>query len=67
MVLKENIKNLKAEKDRLTDFLKKQDEEKQKIKQESLIKQYSRKIDLYNKMMQMQKQSQKNKKKKKII
>ena len=51
MVLKENIKNLKAEKDRLTDFLKKQDEEKQKIKQESLIKQYSRKIDLYNKMI----------------
>ena len=54
MVLKENIKNLKAEKDRLTDFLKKQDEEKQKIKQESLIKQYSRKIDLYNKMIRHQ-------------
>ena len=42
--------------------MKKQDEEKEKIKQESLIKQYSRKMDLYNKMMQMQKQNQNKRK-----
>ena len=49
--LKREYQNLKAEKDKLTDFLKQQDKEKEKIKQESLINQYSRKTDFYNKMM----------------
>ena len=56
--LKREYQIVHAEKNKLKDFLKKQEEEKQRTKQESLIKEHAKQMDLYSKMLAMQKRKQ---------
>ena len=46
----------------MIDFLKKQEEEKQKIKYEKQIKEQAKQMELYSKMLAMQNRRQKRKK-----
>ena len=57
--LKREYQAVSAERNKLQDFFKKQEEEKQK---ESLMKQHAKQIDLYNKMLAVQKRRQKKEK-----
>ena len=45
-------------------FLQKQEQEKQTAKQDSLIKQHAKQLDLYSKMLAMQKREQNRSKRK---
>ena len=60
--LKREYQAVSAERNKLQDFFKKQEEEKQKAEQESLMKQHAKQIDLYNKMLAVQKRRQKKEK-----
>ena len=68
--IKQVIQHLQEEikkNNKLKVFLKKQEEEKQKAEQESLMKQHARQIGLCYKMLVVQKRRQKKKRKKKKI
>ena len=60
--LKREYQAVSTEKSRLKDFLKKQEEGKQKAEQESLIKKHAKQMDLYSKMLAMQNRRQKKEK-----
>ena len=60
--LKREYQAVSAEKNKLQDFFKKQEKEKQKVEQKSLMKQHAKQIDLYNKMLAVQKRRQKKRK-----
>ena len=65
--LKREYQAVSTEKSRLKDFLKKQEEGKQKAEQESLIKKHAKQMDLYSKMLAMQNRRQKKKEKNMMI
>ena len=56
------ISYCRKKKKKLTDFLKKQEEEKQKIKYEKQIKKRTKQMELYSKMLAIQNRRQKRKK-----
>ena len=59
--IKKEYQSLNNEKRQLEDFLRKQEEQKQKIKYEEQIKEGAKQMELYSKLMGLQKRRQKRK------